>query len=182
MAVPRSALFDDVYFSADNGLHETMHVFLEGNDLPSAWQGCSDFVITELGFGTGLNFLATWNLFEKTAKIGQSLHYISIEKFPLSPSDIEKALKPWASHFENRLAKLLDNYPMRVPGFHRLVLSNNVILTLIFDDVNKALWTVNQKVLACKPKVLKKGQSIALSLRPGHGKELAIRRNNDNRW
>ena len=33
--VPISKQFGDVYFSKDNGLLETRHVFLNGNDLPS---------------------------------------------------------------------------------------------------------------------------------------------------
>ena len=33
-AVPVSVRFDDPYFSLDNGLEETRHVFLSGNGLP----------------------------------------------------------------------------------------------------------------------------------------------------
>ena len=35
--VPVSVRFDDPYFSLENGLAETRHVFLGGNDLPDAW-------------------------------------------------------------------------------------------------------------------------------------------------
>ena len=34
-AVPVSTRFDDPYFSLENGLAETRHVFLTGNDLPA---------------------------------------------------------------------------------------------------------------------------------------------------
>ena len=33
--VPVSKQFGDIYFSKDNGLLETRHVFLNGNDLPT---------------------------------------------------------------------------------------------------------------------------------------------------
>ena len=56
--VPVSTQFDDPYYSLDNGLAETRHVFLNGNDLPTRFGG--DFQIGELGFGTGLNLLVTW--------------------------------------------------------------------------------------------------------------------------
>ncbi len=59
---PVSDSFGDVYFSNDNGLQETRYVFLNQNNLPERWQTHDRdlFVIAETGFGTGLNFLATW--------------------------------------------------------------------------------------------------------------------------
>ena len=55
--VPVSGLFDDPYFSLQDGLAETRHVFLNGNGLPGRF--CDGFRVAELGFGTGLNLLAT---------------------------------------------------------------------------------------------------------------------------
>jgi tRNA 5-methylaminomethyl-2-thiouridine biosynthesis bifunctional protein len=136
---PRSTQFDDIYFSAENGLEETRHVFLEGNNLPQAWEGQSRFVIAETGFGTGLNFLSAWKLFEETAKAEQELDFISVEKYPLSPDEIRQALEPWSDNFGNKIDLLLQQYPLRVAGFHRIKLSNQITLTLVFDDVNAAL-------------------------------------------
>lgn len=65
MGAPRSKQFDDVYFSAENGFAETQHVFIRGNGLPQAWAG-RDFTIFETGFGTGLNFLCAWRLWNET--------------------------------------------------------------------------------------------------------------------
>ena len=63
---PRSRLFGDVYFSAEDGLAETRAVFLEGCGLPDAWRGRSRFVVAELGFGTGLNIAALLELWRRT--------------------------------------------------------------------------------------------------------------------
>ncbi|MEZ5946614.1 MAG: FAD-dependent cmnm(5)s(2)U34 oxidoreductase, partial [Hyphomonas sp.] len=52
----------DVYFTAGDGLGETRAVFLTGCGLPEAWAGRESFTIAETGFGTGLNFLAAWEL------------------------------------------------------------------------------------------------------------------------
>ena len=52
--------FGDVYYSVEDGLAESRAVFLDGCGLPEAWQSGPIFTIAELGFGTGLNFLATW--------------------------------------------------------------------------------------------------------------------------
>ena len=64
--VPVSDQFDDPYYSLKDGLAETQYVFLAGNDLPDRFGG--DFHIGELGFGTGLNFLATWDAWIKQAR------------------------------------------------------------------------------------------------------------------
>ncbi len=144
--VPRSEQFDDVYFSADDGPGETQHVFLDGNNLPARWQGAERFTIGETGFGTGLNFLLAWELFDRTAKPDAFLDFISVEKFPLSVEDIRKGLLPWADRLSPYLDKMLAQYPIRVPGFHRMVFDNRVALTLIFDDANDALAEVEGSV------------------------------------
>jgi tRNA 5-methylaminomethyl-2-thiouridine biosynthesis bifunctional protein len=140
--VPRSEMFGDVYFSAENGAAETEHVFLNGNSLPAAWQGRAHFTIAETGFGTGLNFLMAWELFERTAPEGAALDYISVEKFPLSAGDIRKALSPWAGRLGARMDDFLARYPIAVPGYHRIVLSPRICLTLIIGDVNDVLAEV----------------------------------------
>lgn len=143
---PRSLEFDDVYFSADDGLEETRHVFLESNDLPGRWQGRDRFTIAETGFGTGLNFLAAWQLFDRTAAPGAFLDFISVEKYPLAAKDIKQGLSHWADALSPYLDKFLDQYPIRTAGFHRIVFDNRVALTLIFDDVNDALPALNARV------------------------------------
>ena len=83
--VPVSRRFDDPYFSLAGGLEEARHVFLAGNGLPERFS--AGFHIAELGFGTGLNLLAT-----HLAKPGVTLSYTSFEAFPLDASEIAKAL------------------------------------------------------------------------------------------
>lgn len=95
--LPYSSKFQDVYFSSDNGLLETEYVFLQGNDLPIRWQQADikNFTIIETGFGTGLNFLCAAKLWLATAPEHAVLHFISVEKYPLSLSDISTALALW---------------------------------------------------------------------------------------
>lgn len=85
--IPVSTRFDDPYFSLANGLSETRHVFLAGNDLPARLT--PGFRIAELGFGTGLNLLAT--LIASDGLPGP-IHYTSFEAFPLAAPDIARAL------------------------------------------------------------------------------------------
>lgn len=136
---PRSKEFDDVYFSKHDGLEETRHVFLKSNNLPNAWAVEDRFVIAETGFGTGLNFLAVWALFEVCDNPPTHLHFVSFEKFPLSRTNIEEYLAPWKDQFPNLLAALLEHYPDNLEGTQRIDFSDNVSLTLIFDDMNDAI-------------------------------------------
>ena len=76
---PRSRVFDDVYFSSESGLDETRHVFIEQNRLGQRFAALADgerFVIGETGFGTGLNFLCAWQLFQQQAPTGARLHFV----------------------------------------------------------------------------------------------------------
>ncbi len=139
---PISQQFDDVYFSNVNGLEETRYVFLKQNDLPQRWEDGNTrrFVIAETGFGTGLNFLATWQAFEAHLKnhpnaLTQELHFISVEKFPITQCDLTKAHLSWPELHEWAM-QLHEHYPPAVAGLHRIVLADGKItLDLWFGDI-----------------------------------------------
>ena len=86
--VPIARAFDDPYFSFANGLEETRHVFLRGNGLPARFE--AGFHIAELGFGTGLNLLAAWDLWWKAGMEGP-LRFTSFELFPMPLEDMTRA-------------------------------------------------------------------------------------------
>jgi tRNA U34 5-methylaminomethyl-2-thiouridine-forming methyltransferase MnmC len=85
--VPVSTRFDDPYFSLNDGLAETGHVFLAGNDVPARLR--PNFAIAELGFGTGLNLLATALICPADCPIS----YTSFEAYPMLADDIARALE-----------------------------------------------------------------------------------------
>lgn len=87
--VPVSKQFDDPYFSLENGMEETRHVFLSGNDLPQRFQ--DGFHIAELGFGTGLNLLTAWQSWRGSKTKGR-LHFTSFEAFPMEADAMERSL------------------------------------------------------------------------------------------
>ena len=92
--VPVSTEFDDPYYSRADGLAETRHVFLDGNDLPERWAERKNFHIAELGFGTGLNFCAAWQAWEASGATGH-LYFTSFELHPLDSDAIDVALRVW---------------------------------------------------------------------------------------
>lgn len=136
--VPRSKIFDDIYFSVEDGLAESQFVFLKGNHLPERLQGQKNFTVAETGFGTGLNFLALWDLIDSHAP-DLKLHYVSYEKYPLTREEIEQALSRWKHVFGNKVDTMLAQYPLRVEGFHSTYLTPNIKLTLVFGDVNETI-------------------------------------------
>lgn len=139
--VPESTRFGDVYFSRDDGLAETRYVFLERNQLPERFHSLGahgHFVIAETGFGTGLNFLATWAEWQKQRPSEGDhaiLHFISVERYPLSTADLRKALESWPE-LAPMAQELIRHYPPLIKGTHRLVLAGGRIrLTLYLGDV-----------------------------------------------
>ena len=139
---PRSTAFDDVYYHREQGLAEARQVFLQGNRLAERFAALArgaSFHIGETGFGTGLNFLACWQLWHRTAPADCRLVYVSVERYPLNRDQLARALRPWQPLGE--LADtLLAHYPPLVPGWHRLQLdAGQVTLQLLFDDAAQGL-------------------------------------------
>ncbi|MFM4980084.1 bifunctional tRNA (5-methylaminomethyl-2-thiouridine)(34)-methyltransferase MnmD/FAD-dependent 5-carboxymethylaminomethyl-2-thiouridine(34) oxidoreductase MnmC [Aeromonas caviae] len=141
---PVSSEFGDVYFSNDNGLSETRYVFLQQNRLPERFShhDSDSFVIGETGFGTGLNFLATMAVFLEQAPLsgnGSRLHFISVEKYPLTQADLRKALAAWPE-LAPLSQPLIDQWPLPVSGCHRLLFADGRIrLDLWFGDIKEML-------------------------------------------
>ncbi|KAK0351575.1 hypothetical protein LTR94_024417, partial [Friedmanniomyces endolithicus] len=138
---PRSGRFGDVYFSKDDGLAETQTVFLQGCDLPNAWREAGQFTVAELGFGTGLNIVALLDLWRRTRPDDAHLHIFSIEAFPLTAEEAGRALAAWPE-LNDIVQPLLDAWPDRTPGFHRIDLSDfNATIDLAVGDV---VWALDQ--------------------------------------
>ena len=130
---PVSRAFGDVYYDTD-GPAEVARVFL----VPAAFEArtvdpTGTFTTGELGFGTGLNFIVA----AQAARC--RLHFISVERHPLSKGDMARSLAPWTKAFP--LARdLVEHYPPLVPGWHRrLFEGGRVRLSVYFGDVAEAL-------------------------------------------
>jgi tRNA 5-methylaminomethyl-2-thiouridine biosynthesis bifunctional protein len=141
--VPIAADFKDIYFQKLLGLEETEYVFLEQNELALRWSKngtdqkvvqVKHFTIAETGFGTGLNFLATWKLWNEIAPKNWHLHFISTEKHPLKTEDLKRSLQLWPQ-LKCYSEQLIHEYPPLIPGYHSLDFDNdNVHLHLLFGD------------------------------------------------
>ncbi|MFP3455351.1 FAD-dependent 5-carboxymethylaminomethyl-2-thiouridine(34) oxidoreductase MnmC [Psychrobacter sp. SIMBA_152] len=149
--VPVSGEFGDVYFSHADGLAETRHVFLEHNQLSErlahlAPKQC--FTIAELGFGTGLNLLATGQLWRQLRETNPQLatarlHFITTEKFPIPLADLTQILALWGQRAPELMAfiePLLAAYPPLIAGCHRLSFSHdNLTVDMWLGDAAESL-------------------------------------------
>lgn len=129
--VPVATRFDDPYYSLQDGLAETRHVFLDGNDLPGRFR--EGFGIAELGFGTGLNCLAAWRAWIGSGTVGP-LTFTSFEAFPLAPHELARALAPF-----DAVADLADQLLVALaatPGQARL---ETLHLDIIEGDARQTL-------------------------------------------
>ncbi|WP_084421060.1 tRNA (5-methylaminomethyl-2-thiouridine)(34)-methyltransferase MnmD [Henriciella litoralis] len=143
---PVDDAFGDVYFSRHNGLEETKTVFLRGCSLPESWAGAKRFTIAETGFGTGLNFLAAWQLWNGTRPSTDAwLHFVSFEAFPLDREDAAKALSAWPE-LGDLPTRLATAWPERAKGVQRMVWSQDgVTLTLHIGDIADTLASAHFK-------------------------------------
>ena len=135
--IPVSTRFDDPYFSLAGGLAETRHVFLSGNDLPARF--CPGFHIAELGFGTGLNMLASWQLWLESGQ-RTDLQFTSFEAFPMALQDLQTALTafPEIAHLSMQFLDLWRDgiTELVMPGIH---------VQIIYGDANHTVPRWNER-------------------------------------
>lgn len=143
---PISPLFGDIYHTNAGALQQAESVFLAGNGLPQGWRNRHNFVILELGFGFGVNFLATLKAWKNDAESPKFLEYFAIEKFPLKINDF--------LHFHplknfKELDEIAAQYPPAAAGFYTLTFEHgnkHCLLRLILGDVEKFLPTLDAKI------------------------------------
>ena len=136
--LPYNRDYGDIYHQAD-GFAESQYVFIDGIGAPGCWADKQRFVIAEIGFGTGLNFLATWARWRQTAPARARLHYVAVEKAPLSAKIIRQC------HAKRQILTPLVDALCRhnlaaSPGFHRFWLDHSrVSLTLLLGEAAAVL-------------------------------------------
>jgi tRNA 5-methylaminomethyl-2-thiouridine biosynthesis bifunctional protein len=143
---PYSNAYRDIYHAAAGGPGQAEHVFLRGNGLPGRWRDRERFVILETGFGTGLNFLATWATWRADSRRARRLHYIAAEKHPFRGEDLARLHAAWPE-FADLGAELRRSWPTLTLGFQRLELdAGRIVLTLLLGDAGDTLSKLRARV------------------------------------
>lgn len=136
--VPLSKQFDDLYFSRHGGWAEKDFVFVQGNNLPTRFTATTQFTIAELGFGTGLSFLATLAAWQKYARADATLDFYSVEFYPLNKADMAAAFAAQQVP-EALVAALLQQWPTEAPIDDFTLTLGQVTLHLLVGDVTVKL-------------------------------------------
>ncbi len=145
------AAHDDIYFNPGRALTKARELFHAATDLPRRLADAANtpaprIVVGELGFGLGLNFLATWRA---AADAGVHLHYLAIEGAPPRNDDLARAHAGAGLDTADsaRAAALRAAWPGPVAGVHRVNL-NGATLTLHQAQVGDALASIAPGVCA----------------------------------
>jgi len=148
---PYCERFDDIYFDSGSGYQQSEYVFIEQNKIVERIVKAKQaFVIGETGFGTGLNFLLTLQAYQKAQQSQQHelepLHFISVEKYPLSQAELTKSLLQ-LEHLAEFSELLVNQYPANSPASFpqshtALFFQGKVKLTIHFNDAANALSSI----------------------------------------
>lgn len=142
---PVSSDYGDIYFSREDGIAESSFTFLDGVDLDNLWQDNAHVTIAETGFGTGLNFLLTWQRWRALGSPG-NLTFISVEGHPFDEAALAKAHEAFPELAE-MTSDLRAKWPPAAAGYHlRLFDGGKVALILMFGDAKKELAQLQASV------------------------------------
>ncbi|MCR6570235.1 bifunctional tRNA (5-methylaminomethyl-2-thiouridine)(34)-methyltransferase MnmD/FAD-dependent 5-carboxymethylaminomethyl-2-thiouridine(34) oxidoreductase MnmC [Campylobacter insulaenigrae] len=131
--------FEDYYFNSKDGINESSYVYTNAFEFNK-----EQIIVSELGFGIGLNFFLTLKRFLAEKKSNQRLFYVSFENFYISKEqlrDIYKKLN-FYDEFKNELELFLKYYPPCKNGIYRFYF-DGCFLDLVFGDIKETLQQVN---------------------------------------
>lgn len=135
---PINLLYRDVYRSRHGAWAEAQSVFVTAARSSPAWHRSASFNVLELGFGLGVNFLATCHAQRSDTDSPRRIHYVALERHPLSTRDLERAHA--ALGLTSQGHALREHWPCLTPGTHRLSFDHDrVILWLVIGDARSTL-------------------------------------------
>ncbi|PPK85790.1 tRNA U34 5-methylaminomethyl-2-thiouridine-forming methyltransferase MnmC [Neolewinella xylanilytica] len=88
----RSPQFSAAYHSTHGAINESRHIYIESGLLPYLERGQAAIRVLEMGLGTGLNALLSWNHLRKFPTI--RVDYTAFESFPISAEQAEQLNYP----------------------------------------------------------------------------------------
>ncbi|NLD67372.1 MAG: tRNA (5-methylaminomethyl-2-thiouridine)(34)-methyltransferase MnmD, partial [Limnobacter sp.] len=132
---PYDAQHGDVFRNRNGAWEEAETVFVGGCRLRERWRECEHFTVFELGFGLGVNFLASLRAWRADPARCAALHFVSVESRPLSREDLRWGLESLGGLATDDAEALLAGWPPALPGLHRLAFAGGAVtLTLAFGD------------------------------------------------
>ena len=139
---PSSRQYGDIYGQENNFIQEKLNVFIDPftkfvKDLPSN----SQVTVCELGLGFGINLLLAADFWSNMPESSR-LNFISVEKHPVSATDLKKMLRILKADSKDQF---FSNYPINFKGHHTIWIKNVKVL-IVLDDVASALSNLDANV------------------------------------
>ncbi|PKI18072.1 FAD-dependent 5-carboxymethylaminomethyl-2-thiouridine(34) oxidoreductase MnmC [Colwellia sp. 12G3] len=144
--------FDELYLDSQSSYQQNDLVFIHNNQIKRRLQEAKQtFTVAEIAFGTGVNFLLTLQAYQNAQQASSTqlapLHFISVEKTPLTKAQLVQSLSLLPPLQELALT-LTNSYPESPAeqfgkDFQTTFLNDQVRLTLLFDDADQALSSMN---------------------------------------
>lgn len=129
--------FNAHYHSLNGSVSETNHVFIKNGLLPILVRK-SGICILEMGFGTGLNCLATISTVIERPEI--SINYIAFEQYKLEESMVMKL--SYNSFYENITSEMVKKIH-KTPSGKEVAISENVNLLVNYCDITTSIIPTN---------------------------------------
>lgn len=125
---------DEHYHSVHGAIQESLHIYIEQGLMQTAQKELS---VLEIGFGTGLNAYLTYCLAKREAI---SIHYSSLEKYPLDESEFMRLnypdnIFPDQVHIFNLMHQAPWNKMIKISPDFFLKKIHADLLTFHFDPV-----------------------------------------------
>lgn len=131
--------FNEGYFSDTGAVTEAQITYIQANSLAERFITNRNVTIAELGFGFGLNFLLTAQLWQQLSCKNTWLDYIAFELQPVKSTDLKRAYHYWPE-LTTLGNQLITALPLPVPGFHLITFETlQIRCLLIYGDARHYL-------------------------------------------
>jgi tRNA 5-methylaminomethyl-2-thiouridine biosynthesis bifunctional protein len=137
--LPYNTLYGDIYKSRAGAMDEAREVFVAGADVVGKWADRERFTLLELGFGLGVNFLATLAAWRSDPRACRRLHFVSVEAHLADPASLARAHEALGLDGPDA-RRLRAHWPLALPGLRRIEFDEaRVTLTIAIGDVHRVL-------------------------------------------
>ncbi len=137
--LPYNTVYGDIYKSRAGAMDEAREVFVAGADVAGRWRDHERFTLLELGFGLGVNFLATLAAWRDDPRACRRLHFVSVEGHPADPASLARAHEALGLDGPDA-RRLRERWPLTLPGLHRIEFADaRVTLTIAIGHVHRIL-------------------------------------------
>ena len=125
---------DEHYHSVHGAIQESMHIYIDQGLMQTSQK---DISVLEIGFGTGLNAYLTYCMAKKKSI---SIHYCSLEKYPLNESEFTRLnypdiIFPEQVHIFNQMHQAPWNQVIQISPDFSLEKLHADLLTFPFDQI-----------------------------------------------